>query len=307
MGPRPGKFIAGALVMTAALTGALWAGPQAFDYIKTKLNTPPAETAAIDPAPPTEPAPLAVEPLPAMAPDVKKTDAPPAPAPAAAVAPPPAIVTAPPARPPVPTAPPNTRPPVVTTPVVDRPPVVAEPPKVTVTINDMESCMQQIAKACGASANDFHVDGQFSVAERRLMRTPLFPDGAKLTEVNLAACKAGSTRRSISSEDGRAACAAIAPPAPDPDVTTPPVRLTPAFPTRPPVIVTPQPQPTRPPVTAAPTSTAPPNVTGVITRPATTVTQRPPATTTPAVRLQQPLPRTFSAPSAQPPLGQQIR
>ncbi|MES1203401.1 MAG: hypothetical protein ABUS57_18345, partial [Pseudomonadota bacterium] len=119
-----------------------------------------------------------------------------------------------PAAPPVVAAPVRAKPSVTAPPSAKPPSVVAQPsatapPLVMVAIKDVESCLRQIARACDAPDADFRADGQFSAGERRLMGTSLFPDGAQPTEGNLAACKAGSTRRARNIADGKAVCAAL--------------------------------------------------------------------------------------------------
>lgn len=196
-GLRPGPVIAGVFVTTAVLGAALWAGPEAFRYIESKLANP--QQATVDPA---ATAPLVTEPTPVSALTVVEAQENPV-----ATTPPPVVVAPVKAKPSV-TAPPSAKPPsVVAQPLVTAP--VTAPPQVMVAIKDVESCLRHIARACDAPDADFRADGQFSAGERRLMATPLFPDGAQPTEGNLAACKAGSTRRARNSPDGKAVCAAI--------------------------------------------------------------------------------------------------
>ncbi|HWA23481.1 MAG TPA: TIR domain-containing protein [Caulobacterales bacterium] len=197
-GLRAGPVIAGVFATTAVLGAALWAGPEAFRYIETKLANP--QQAAVDPV---VTAPLVTEPAPVSA--IPVVEAQPGPVAAA----PPRVVAAPVRPKPSVTAPPSAKPPsVVAQPSVTAP-VTAAAPLVMAAIKDVESCLRQIARACDAPDADFRTDGQFSAGERRLMATSLFPDGAQPTEGNLAACKAASTRRARNSPDGKAVCAAI--------------------------------------------------------------------------------------------------
>lgn len=199
-GLRPGPVIAGVIATTAVLGAAFWAGPEAFRYIETKLANP--QQAAVDPA---TTAPLVTEPTPATVSAIPVVEAQASPA---AAAPPPVVAAPARPKPSVTAAPPSAKPPsVVAQPSVTAP--VTAPPLVMVAIKDVESCLRQIARACDAPDADFRADGQFSAGERRLMGTSLFPDGAQPTEGNLAACKAGSTRRARNSADGKAVCAAL--------------------------------------------------------------------------------------------------
>jgi hypothetical protein len=206
-GKGAGGLIFGAITLVAVLAGAVWAGPKAFHYIANKLSNP-QQAESSDPAA-TAPYVMEITPThefvsaeppsaaPVLTPVSKAAPAKPSVQPKPA----PVSVKAPSAAPP--------------------PPSIAVPPKAMASMEDMEACLRQVARACDVSTSEFRTDGQFSAGERRLMGSALFPDGAQPTETNLAACKTGSTRRAINSEQGKALCAALRQPPPPPAVSAP--------------------------------------------------------------------------------------
>jgi hypothetical protein len=184
--------------LVAVLAGALWAGPQAFHYIENKLSNPqqavadPAETApyVTEITPPAEP--VSVAPA-SAAPPIVASVAPAPPKPSVKPKPVAASVKPPSAAPPTPP-----------------PAAVVLPPKAMAHMDDVEVCLRQIARTCDVNnIAEFRPDGQFSASERRLLGMSLFPDGAQPTQDNLAACKAGSTRRALTTDQGKAICTAL--------------------------------------------------------------------------------------------------
>lgn len=232
MGPRLLRLAGGAVVVTALISGGLWAGPHVIKLaegmsIPWQTAEPPklADYGLSEPVilakmgPPAEAKPPELLALNDAVKFARFKDLP--------------VETPPEAKPPE-AKPPETKPPEPkpdpkpptpeVTPTLEPTRTVAEPPpaRTDPALDALDRCLSQLLKLCGkvdaSYAADFTVDGKISASERRLLSTPLFPDTGKASTQNLGVCRA-----TVAAGGGRTAaraCAAMAPKDPPKPVTS---------------------------------------------------------------------------------------